>query len=325
MQKIVTIIAAMILVGGCMPKNFVVRAIPGDQTLRETTVGGDESLWLRDKIAVIDVDGLIAYQTGGGLMGGSGNPVSTFIEKLRMAEKDKHTRAVVLRINSPGGSVAATDAMYEALTRFKKDANKPVIVSVLGMAASGGYYLACGGDAIIAQPGSVIGSIGTIMQTVSVEGTLEKIGVRTVAIKSGELKDIASITHNLTDAERQVLQEIIDAFYGQFCQVVRDRRDLTAEQLEPLADGRIFTAKAAVDSGLVDALGYLDDAVETAKHAAGIEQAKIVMYQRPTDDKTGIYAATDVPVPQGALATALKQMVGGQTPQAGFYYLWNMP
>jgi protease-4 len=176
-----------LFVGGCRAGAFKVQIIPDRQELQETEIKRDKGMFISDKIAVIDIDGVMYNRSRSGFMKQGDNPVSTFLEKLDKAAADKNVKAVVLRLNSPGGSVAATDIMYHSLVEFKKKTGKPVIASMMDMACSGAYYLACGCDGIIAQPSCVTGSIGTIMQTFSVAGTMEKIGVKAVAIKSGKM------------------------------------------------------------------------------------------------------------------------------------------
>jgi signal peptide peptidase SppA len=194
--------------------------IPRNQELVETQLKKDSGWFVTDKIVVIDVDGVMMNKAQDSWMRSGDNPVSTFLEKLDKAAGDEDVKAIVLRINSPGGSVAAADMMYHSLAEFKHKKKVPVVACMMDVAASGGYYLACGSDGIIAQPSCVTGSIGTIMQTFSVAGTMEKIGVEAVAVKSGKMKDIGSPLHDMTDEEKQILQEIIDRFYEQFLTVV---------------------------------------------------------------------------------------------------------
>jgi protease-4 len=308
---------------GCGPSGYLIQPVPIDKTLSETEISRDKGLFIHDKIAVIEVDGMIA-NTRPGLFGGGDNPVSLFVEKLDRARRDEDVKAVVLRLNSPGGTVAASESMYHALVKFRRETGKPVVACMLDIAASGAYYLACGCDGIIAQPSTVTGSIGTIMQTVSFEGTMAKLGIRAEAIKSGELKDIASPLRNLSDEERIVLQGIINEFYEQFLTVVDEGRpQLGGRQVRELADGRIFTGVRAVDAGLADKLGYPGDAVAWAKRKADIEKARVVMYHRPIGYKPNIYASSE------AAAAATGMLVNIQLPDwltasgAQFLYLWQ--
>jgi protease-4 len=183
------------ILAGCGQTAFHVELVPTDRQLAETRIQRDAGLFVFDKIAIIDVDGLLANRRKGGWMRSGENPVSLFIEKLDKAAADQSVKAVVIRLNSPGGTVAASDIMYHHLREFRRETGKPVIACVLGIGCSG----------IIAQPSGVVGNIGTIFQTYSVAGTMEKIGIKAVTIKSGNLKDMASPLHDLSDEEHEVL------------------------------------------------------------------------------------------------------------------------
>ena len=316
-------VGALLFLYGCGPQTFVIRQVPGRQELAETRVYKDAGLFVRDKIALIDVDGLMANNRKQAMLGSGENPVSLFQEKLDHAARDKRVKAVVLRLNSAGGTVSASDMMYTSLGDFKKTTGKPVVACMLGVAASGAYYLACGSDGIVAQPSSITGSIGTIMQTMSFAGTLKKLGIKTEAIKSQELKDLGSPLHDLRPEEREILQEIIRHFYEQFLEVVlAGRKNLTREELLKLADGRVFTAQQAKDAGLIDHIGYLKDAIAAAKRLAGVTTAKVVLYHRPIGYKANIYAGgmPNVAVP-ALINIELPQWLQAEGPQ--FLYLWQ--
>jgi protease-4 len=266
--------------------------IPADQELKETQIDKDKGMFVSDKIIVIDIDGVMLNRQRSGWMQSGDNPVSSFLEKLDKAANDETVKAVVLRLNTPGGSVAAADMMYHSLTEFKRKKKVPVVACMMDVAASGGYYLACGADGIIAQPSCITGSIGTIMQTISVAGTMEKIGVTAVAVKSGNMKDMASPLHELSDEEQVILQKIIDGFYEQFLGVVQaGRPKLDKNKLRELADGRVFTADQAHAEGLVDRIGYADDAIAWAKKMADVKKSKVVIYHRPQATMPNVYGS----------------------------------
>ena len=279
----------MIALAGCGHMGFQIAFVRTHRQLQETQIQGDRMMFITDKIAIIDVDGLLVNRRKRGWMRAGENPVSLFIEKLDKAARDESVKAVVLRINSPGGTVAASDIMYHHLRRFKLRTGKPVVACVLGLGCSGAYHLACGCDGIIAQPSSVTGSIGTILRTFSVTGTMEKIGVKAVTIKSGRLKDMGSPLHDLSDEEREVLQEIIDHFYQQFLEVVEEGRSINRQKLKELADGRVFTAEQALQEGLIDRIGYLEEGIEWAKEKAGMQRARVVIYHRSSGYKPNAY------------------------------------
>lgn len=313
-----------VVLAGCGQTAFQIEMVSTSHQLQETRIQRDAGLFVSDKIAVIDVDGILANSRRGGWLRSGENPVSLFIEKLDKAAADKSVKAVILRLNSPGGTVAASDIMYYHLRRFRKQTGKPVIACVLGIGCSGGYYIACGCDGIIAQPSSVVGNIGTIFQTFSVAGTMDKIGVKAVTIKSGELKDLASPLHDLKDEERKVLEGIIEYHSRQFFEVVRNGREKIDEQkMAELSDGRVFTAEKALQQGLIDKVGYLDDGIKWAKEKAGIKKTQVVIYHRPSSYKPNAYSLAT------AEAAGIGPLVNLELPDwlngggAQFLYLWQ--
>ncbi|MEN8128362.1 MAG: signal peptide peptidase SppA [Planctomycetota bacterium] len=322
--SLLVLITASLFLTGCGTGAFQIQMVPKDQDLKEAQIDRDEGMFISDKITMIDVDGVMLNKQQSGWMRAGDNPVSTFLEKLDKAADDDDVKAVVLRINSPGGSVAAADMMYHSLIEFKQKTSKPVIACMLDVAASGGYYLACGADGIVAQPSCVTGSIGTIMQTFSFAGTMEKIGVTAVAVKSGKMKDIGSPLHELSEEEQALLQRIINEFYEQFLGVVeKGRPDLEPQKLRRLADGRVFTAQQAHELGLIDRIGYADEAVAWAKKAAGVEKAKTVIYHRPLETMPNIYGSAT------SQASGLGPLINIDLPDwldtggAKFLYLWQ--
>ncbi|MCF7975572.1 MAG: signal peptide peptidase SppA [Phycisphaerae bacterium] len=307
---------------GCSNQALLIQPVSAKRTLKEQVIQKPTGL-ARDKVAVIDVDGILTNHAKSGLLGRSDNPVSLFMEKLARARTDRAVKAVVLRINSPGGTVGATDAMYHALTEFRQQTGKPVIVSMLDLGASGGYYLACGADGIVAQPSCVTGSIGVILQTMSFKGTLDKIGAKAVAIKSGELKAMGSPLKDLEDTERDVLQRIVMSQYNIFLAVVaKARSGIAQDKLRSLADGRVYTAQQALDAGLIDRIGYPEDAIDWAKQRAGLDKCQVVIYHRPVDYKPNAYATAMSPLEAGALVNVgLPHWLSASGPQ--FLYMWQ--
>jgi protease-4 len=320
----VLVLSLLMVLAGCNTGAFQIEMIPADKELKETQVQKDKGFFVFDKIAIIDVDGTMANERQGGLLRAGDNPVSLFIEKLDKAARDSDVKVVVLRMNSPGGTVVAADIMYHRLQEFKRKTKKPVIVCVTGMACSGGYYLSCAGDGIIAQPSSVVGNIGTIFQTYSISGTLDKIGVKTVTIKSGQLKDIGSPLHDLSQTEREVLEGINKELFEQFVAIVREgRKTIEQQKMQELTDGRVFTAKQALDEKLIDKIGYLSDAIAWAKESAHLKKAKVVMYHRPSSYTPNAYSST------ASKASGLEALINIELPEwlttggTQFLYLWQ--
>jgi protease-4 len=320
----VSLVVGSALLAGCAPTSFLVTPLAVRPELSEEVVVR-ESPWATKKIALIDVDGVLQNARPTSLLGAGGeNPVSLFAEKLDKAASDDNVRAVVLRINSPGGGVTATDLMYGELRRFRERTGKPVITSMLDVAASGGYYLACGTDKIYALPTTVTGSIGVIMLAPDFSGTMGKLGVKMNVIKSGPMKDMGSMFREMSDADRATFQGLIDGMYSGFLDVVsRARPGLPREELRKLADGRVYLGGDAKEKGLIDELGTLHDAIAGAKDAAGLAKVKIkvVEYGRPLAYRPNIYAHTDVAgQPVNLINVQLPDWLAGSSPQ--LMYMW---
>ena len=313
-------------IGGCMPDAFLVQPITISSGLMEKVIHSDGVL-VSDKIVIIDVDGIIMNATPQGTILGTStgeNPVSIFVTKLNKIKNDGHVKAVILRLNTPGGSVNASDIMHHELKKFKAATGIPVIACMMDLACSGGYYLAMATDGIIAQPATITGSIGVIMHLYSYEKTLGLLGLKSHVIKSGKLKDLGSPSHTLTEEERVVMQAIIDEFYQNFLGVILEGRPgLTMETLLPLADGRVYTAPLAKKHGLIDRIGYPNDAIVWAKEMANVKKAKVVIYQSVFGASSNIYSTTNTnPPSSGSLVNiALPDFLKNEAPQ--FLYLWQ--
>jgi protease IV len=288
-----TVLGLLLVLGGCGGQNtgYLITPVAINEKLTETVVQSD-CVWPESaKIAIVDVEGLLINERGGGFFGSGENPVEQFAEKLDLAACDKQVKAVLLRVNSPGGTVAASQIMYDALRRFREKTHKPVYAHILDLGASGGYYVACGAENITAQSTSITGSIGVLIQTVSFAGTMSKLGIKADAIKSGPMKDMASPLKEMSAEDRKVLQVMVNEFYGQFLKVVgENRKNLKPERIKELADGRVYTGQQALDLGLIDQVCTLEDSLAAVKKAAGLARAKVVMYHRPVGNKNNVYS-----------------------------------
>lgn len=304
------------LLTGCIVN---VSLLPTVEPLQEKRVAGTG----KDKILVMDLTGVISEEEKGGTLAPEPNPVARIKEELSKASQDPAVKAVVLRINSPGGTVTASDLIHHELEIFKKQTGKKVIASILDLGASGGYYVAVAADRIVAHPTTVTGSIGVIMLSMNVEGLLEKIGVTGTAIKSGDRKDMGSPLRPMTPEERQLFQGVINQMYDRFVSVVAaGRKNLSLDQVKRAADGRIYTAQQALDLGLVDRIGYLDDVIELAKTETGLREASVVIYSRPGRYKDNIYSQMPNRSPQtvNIVNLDLRSFVQAGVPR--FMYLW---
>ncbi|NPV90747.1 MAG: signal peptide peptidase SppA [Firmicutes bacterium] len=235
------------------------------------------------QVGVIRIEGTITGSTSQGWMTTQGS-AGQILEQLRAAQKDTGVKAVVIRVNSPGGSAAAAQEIVEEIQRLRQS-GKVVVVSMGDMAASAGYWIAAQADTVVANPTTLTGSIGVIMQWENLEELFKKLGISSEVIKSGAFKDIGSATRPLTEEERELLQGLVDDTYQQFFDDVALRREgkITRERLAQVADGRVFTGRQAKELGLVDELGNFYDAVDKAGALAGIEgEPKLKEYSTET-------------------------------------------
>jgi len=221
--------------------------------------GGDiEFAGLGESVGLVEMSGVIDEN--------SGRPVIKQIDKWA---DNKSVKAIIVHINSPGGGVAISQEIYDAMKRASEQ--KPVVVAMASVAASGGYYIACAADRIIANPGSLTGSIGVIFEFHTAEGLLKKIGIGTEVVKSGELKDVGTYARSMTKKEELMLRSVVMDTYEQFVKAVAEGRGMEPEEIYPLADGSVFTGLQAYNLGLVDTLGGLNEAIELAADLAKIE------------------------------------------------------
>ncbi|MBU6450840.1 MAG: signal peptide peptidase SppA [Cyanobacteria bacterium REEB67] len=214
----------------------------------------------KDRIEVVKLSGMIIDKTDAGVFSSSAGSSSSALKDLRKALKNDKIKAVLLRVNSPGGTVPTSQELYQAVIDLKKK-GKPVVVSMGDVAASGGYYVACAADRVVANPGTLTGSIGVIINLINFKGLADKVGVTPAVIKSGEFKDIASPYRPMTPAEHDILQALIMDSYDQFTTAVSEGRKLPIETVKKIADGRIYSGRQAQKLGLVDELGSYSDAV----------------------------------------------------------------
>ena len=235
--------------------------------------GGDSralSLFSGDGVGVLQIDGAI-------------DDSRSVLMELKRFKEMPWVKAIVVRIDSPGGAVAPTQEIFEEIQRAKKQ--KPFIASMGGMATSGGYYIAAACDKIVANPGTLTGSIGVIMQLTNFEELMKKVGVKGFNIKSGANKDLGSPFQTMSPEGRQILQSLVDNVHSQFVAAVAKGRGMNEAQVRKLADGRVYSGAQAKELGLIDQFGTLDDAVELAARRAGIEGEPAVYYSRPEQER----------------------------------------
>jgi protease-4 len=224
-----------------------------------------KSMPMGDRLALIRIEGIITDSR-------------ETTEELKEYVKNPSIKAIVLRIDSPGGAVAPSQEIYEEVR--KAVAKKKVLVSMGSVAASGGYYIASPATRIIANPGTLTGSIGVIMEIPNIEGLMNKLGIKTEVVKSGKHKDIASIFRGIGKEEREILQGVLDNVHTQFIKAVAEGRKMLPSDVEKISDGRVFTGEQALKAGLIDELGNLEDTVQVAAKLSGIRGEPVVVSKK---------------------------------------------
>jgi protease-4 len=279
----------------------------------------------RAKLLLLDISGIISETGHSGGLKEKPSMVSDIKEALQKAEKDDEIAGVLLRINSPGGTVTASDTILHELLAFKARKRVPVYACIIGMGTSGSYYIASAADEISAQPTAITGSIGVLLMRFNVEGLLTKIGVAERTVKSADKKDFLSPFRPATPEEEKIIQAIIDSLHQRFLEVIlaRPGNSLTSEELQRLADGRVFTAKQAASARLIDRVGYLDDATAAMKRKLNLVQARVVSYYRPGTYRGSIYSGSPVDAPPAINlininGSGLELLTGAE-----FMYLWE--
>jgi protease-4 len=217
-------------------------------------------------VAILDVRGTIVSGSAGAFSVDSIAAADDIIPLIRQAAKNTDVKAIVLRVNSPGGSVVPTDEIYHAL----KECGKPIVVSMGELAASGGYYISMAGEYLLANANTLTGSIGVISEFPEASQLLNNLGITVAVIKSGKVKDLGSLYRPMTPEEQALWQNLVDETYEAFVQVVAEGRNMPVEKVRSLADGRVFTGRQALELGLIDALGYEEDAIAKAAELGGI-------------------------------------------------------
>jgi protease-4 len=291
-----------------------------DSSLHEHTVR-EGAMLSRNKVLLVDVSGVIdSTQPTVFSMARKCSP-DTIKSILDKAEDDKAVKAVILRLDTPGGAVTPSDTIYREVADFRRRTGIPVYSCMMGICASGGYYISAATDKIYAHPTSVTGSIGVIARFPKFKGLADKVGYEETIIKSGGMKAMGHPLRDMSEEELKIAQNMIDDMYSRFVEVVVDGRKQFADRkaLEPIADGRVYTAKQALKNGLIDEIGYLDDVIDDISIAAGISNASVVTYLVGSGSDATIYSSSKSPAPAG-INLDLRGIVNSTGP--GFYYLW---
>ncbi len=311
-----TLVACLAL-SGCVQANVSLFGEPG-KPYKEQVLDGKGP----DKVLLLGVDGLISDHTRQGLLRTRPSTVQELVAQLKLARQDTDIKAVVLKIDSPGGTTIASDILYHELMTYKEASKIKLVAAMMGLAASGGYYVALPADHILAHPTTITGSVGVIFLQPRVAGLMEKLGVGMDVSKSGTLKDMGSPFRAATEEEKKIVNAMTRAQATRFLELVQKHRNLEPAALGIVASARVFGAAEAKDLGLIDSVGYLDDALATAKSLAGLQKdATVVTYRRhPAAD--GTYYLPGVEAEGGRPTVINLDLDGLLPPQAGMYYLW---
>jgi len=275
----------------------------------------------KEKILVVDVQGMIGGLGRDNPFNRDGDAVSQVYSRLQKAAEDDLVKGVILKLDTPGGDVTSSDILHREISRFKDKTGLPVVGLMMGVAASGGYYVASACDTVVAHASTITGSIGVISVFPNVAGLISKVGVDIRVIKSGALKDAGSPFRGMSPEEQKVFEGIVNEMYEDFLRVVHERRKdaLSMDELRRLADGRVYTGVQALRLKLIDAVGYFDDALAATLSLAGLKAARVIAYTYYPKKQNNPYA-----VVTGASQLFAKKGLEDALPliEAGFYYLW---
>ncbi len=314
-NHLLTILVSVLIFTGCaMPR---ISLFPGGgEALEEYVLEGTG----KEKILMIPIQGKISDSPEKGLLRTNPGMVQQMVSHLRRAEKDPDIRAVILKVDSPGGTVTASDLLYHEISEFKKRTGVKIVAALMNLAASGGYYVSLSADRIMAHPTTVTGSIGVIIMRPQLSGLMDKIGIQVAVSKTGKDKDMGSPFRRADPEEEKMFQHLADRLGERFLSLVKKHRNPSAEAMKQIATARVFPAEDAKSLGLIDEIGYLSDALKMGKSLAGISaDAKVIVYRRTEYPDDNIYNTasvySNVPVMADfGLPMTLKS--------AGFYYLW---
>jgi protease-4 len=334
MRRLLSLLALVALVTGCAHKplrmegNLTAKTYaftpPSNVAARMQTVPVGEHCKAGDpKVAIIDVDGVLLNKNMTGLSSMNENPVALFREKLETAASDASVRAIVLRINSPGGGVTATDTMRHDLLTFKARTGIPIVASMMDIGAGGAYYLAISADVIVAQPTTITGGIGVILNLYNLQEAMNLQNVVPVPIRAGDYIDLGSAAKTAEEEEREILQRMADEYHARFRRAVAEARPTQAPLFVEEFDGRVFLAPEAQERGLIDQIGYLDDAILLAKQLAGLPPtARVALFRRCNDRALTIYDVTpNTPSTSGIFPLSIPGLDRAQLPT--FLYMWQ--
>lgn len=318
------LLIVLCLASGCVYVSGMGFLTGRTQPLEEVVLEGKG----KHKILVVEMSGVITEEERREILGLRPEPslVATVKEQLDKASRDQRIAGVIFKVNSPGGTVTASDILYQEIRRFRKERNVPTVSLLMDTATSGGYYVALASDRIVAHPTSVTGSIGVVLLNLNLNGLMGKIGVSDQTVKSGRYKDLGSPFREPQPGEREILQAAVDDLHGRFCRLVEEnRKGLKIADRPEIADGRIFTASQALEAGLVDEIGYFSDALRCVRKEANLTEARVIVYRRKGEYRPNIYAGWRGDGSPRAEINLFKLDLEGWFGRGGpvFLYLWQ--
>ena len=287
--------------------------------LKEFTLEGSG----KDKILLIPVNGLISDGPKKGLIHTSASLVEQIVSQINKAEKDKQIKAVLFKINSPGGTITASDLLYHEISLFKERTGTKITVSMMDVATSGAYYISLPADLIMAHPTTVTGSVGVIYLQPKVGGLMDKIGLGVDVKKYGKNKDMGSPFRDSSEEEQKLMQKAVNDFGERFIRLVQKHRKPERQALSEISTARVFLAEEALKLGLVDKIGYLSDAVKESKMLAGISKdARVVVYRRNEFPEDNYYNTAGISSEDLNISVINIELPESLSLKTGFYYLW---
>jgi protease-4 len=317
-QYFIILTSILVLIMGCATPRINIFSVTPDP-LKEYTLEGTGA----DKILLIPVNGLISDSPKKGLITTSPSLVEQVVLQINKAQKDKQIKAVLFKVNSPGGTITASDLLYHEISAYKEKTGSKIVISMMDLATSGAYYMSLPADIIMAHPTTITGSVGVISLQPKVKGLMDKIGLGVDVQKVGKYKDMGSPFRDTSEEERKLLQKAMNDFGERFMGLVKKHRQLTSQAITEISTARVFLADEALQMGLIDKIGYISDAVKETKKIAGIsEDAKLIVYRRvefPEDNYYNIAGATSENLNVSVINIELPEILSAK---AGFYYLW---
>ena len=318
-NAVLSFLFAALLVSGCADINLKLFSGKTDP-LQEFVLSGS----VKEKVLIIPVDGMISNYSDFSVLKEHAGMLESIISQLRCAEKDKDIKAIVLKVNSPGGLVTESDILYNELLKLKKKTGKKLVVSMMDIATSGAYMISLPADLITAHPTTVTGSVGVVFMRPKITGLMDKIGVSVDISKSGKNKDMGSPFKKASKEDDKLFQDVVDRLSHKFFAAVRKHRKISDENMEEVKTARIFLADKALKIGLIDKICYLDDAIKEAEKLAGLKKARVVIYRReyyPNDNLYNNSMSYGNGEKTSLVNLGVLQRLGSM--KAGFYSIWE--